>query len=156
MPHIHRLYDFVVSVFIVHRGKVLLVYHKKYKEWLPIGGHVDLNEDPEQALFKEIREECGLPVRILSTKPSIGHRGVKPILTPLFMDVHRITDTHKHIAFVYFGTTTNARVKLHEREHREFRWVSKAELGSRELRLTQSIRFYCEEALKAAGRGKKS
>ena len=151
MPHIHRLYDFVVSVFIVHRGKVLLVYHKKYNEWLPIGGHIDLNEDPEQALFKEIREECGLPVKILAARPAIGHRGVKPILTPSYVDVHRITRVHKHIAFVYFGTTTSARAKLHEREHREFRWVSGSDLGSRELRLTKSIRFYCEEALKAAG-----
>ena len=156
MPHIHRLYDFVVSVFIVHGKKVLLVYHKKYKEWLPIGGHIDLNEDPEQALFKEIREECGLPVKILAVKPSIGHRGVKPVLTPSYVDVHRITHTHKHIAFVYFGMTTSACVKLHEREHREFRWVSRRELATPELSLTSSIRFYCEEALKAACREKNS
>ena len=149
MPHIHRLYDFVVSVFIVRGDKVLLVYHKKYDEWLPIGGHIELDEDPEIALFKEIREECGLKVRVLASKPSIAHRGVKPILTPSYVDVHRITRTHKHIAFVYFGTTTSDRVKLHEREHREFRWVGGDELGSRELRLTKSIRFYCEEALKA-------
>ena len=150
MPHIHRLYDFVVSVFIVHRKRVLLVYHKKYNEWLPIGGHIDLNEDPEEALFKEIREECGLSVKILAQKPRIAHSGVKPILTPSFMDVHRITDTHKHIAFVYFATSKRDNVKLHEREHRAFRWVNAAGLASKELALTKSIRFYCRQALKAA------
>jgi 8-oxo-dGTP diphosphatase len=150
MPHIHELYDFVVSAFIVHRQKVLLVYHKKYKEWLPIGGHVDLDEDPEQALFKEIREECGLKVRVLADKPPIAHPGVKPIFTPSYVDVHRISDKHKHIAFVYFATASSAKVTLLEREHREFRWVSLAGLKDPSLRLTRSILFYCRQALAAA------
>ena len=152
MPHIHELYDFVVSIFIVRRGKVLLVYHKKYNEWLPIGGHIELDEDPEEALFKEIREECGLRVRVLADKPAIAHRGVKPILTPSYVDCHRISRTHRHVAFVYFGVSSSARVRLHEREHREFRWVSGKQLGSKELALTKSIRFYCQQALKAARR----
>ena len=150
MPHIHRLYDFVVSIFIVRQNKVLLVYHKKYDEWLPIGGHIELDEDPEEALFKEIREECGLKVRVLATKPPIAHRGVKPILTPSYVDSHRITSTHRHVAFVYFGVSTSDRVILHREEHREFRWVGARQLGSREFRLTKSIRFYCREALKRA------
>ena len=72
MPHIHRLYDFVVSIFIVNRGRVLLCWHKKYREWLPIGGHVDLDEDPDHALMKEIREECGLEVKVLSDRPAMA------------------------------------------------------------------------------------
>ena len=103
MPHIHKLFDFVVSIFICNRNRVLLVYHKKYSEWLPIGGHIDLNEDPEIALLKEIDEESGLKVKILADRPSIAHPGVKPIWTPSYVDVHRITDVHKHIAFIYFG-----------------------------------------------------
>jgi len=82
-----------VSVFIVHRDKVLLIYHKYYNEWLPIGGHIELDEDPEEALY---------------------------------------------------------RVKLHTREHREFRWLSKRELKDPALKLTRSIYFYCLEALKKA------
>jgi 8-oxo-dGTP pyrophosphatase MutT (NUDIX family) len=153
MPHIHKLYDFVVSAFIVHARRVLLVYHKKYKEWLPIGGHIDLDEDPEIALYKEIREECGLEVRILASKPPIAHSGVKPILTPSYMDVHRIQGVHKHIAFVYFGVSKSDRVKLHEREHREFRWVNRRELREPKLGLTRSILFYCEQALDRARAG---
>ena len=150
MPHIHRRYDFVVSIFIVHRARVLLCYHKKYREWLPVGGHVDLDEDPEQALFKEIREECGLKVRVLAKKPSIAHAGVKPVLTPSYMDVHRITRAHKHIALIYFGVSSNARVRLHTREHSQYRWVSAGQLTSRGLALTRSIRFYCRQALRCA------
>ncbi|HTL69705.1 MAG TPA: NUDIX domain-containing protein [Candidatus Eisenbacteria bacterium] len=164
MPHIHERYDFVVSAFIVHRGKVLLVYHNSYDEWLPIGGHIELDEDPEEALYREIREECGLKVRVLaSRRPRIAHRGVKPLPTPDFMDVHcahggrcsasvHRKNRHRHIAFVYFGTAAGDRVKLHAREHREYRWLSRADLGRPEFRLTRSIRFYCREALKRAAR----
>ncbi len=62
MPHIHELYDFVVSAFIVHRGRVLLIYHKKYDEWLPIGGHVELDEDPEAPVSPVITKPAP-PVR---------------------------------------------------------------------------------------------
>ena len=152
MPHIHQLYDFVVSVFIVHRNRVLLIDHKKYNEWLPIGGHIELDEDPELSLFREIKEECGLKVHVLAEKPAIAHAGVKPILTPSFVDAHRITGVHKHIAFIYFAVAQNDKVRLHEREHREYRWVAEKELGSKELKLTRSILFYCRAALKAAKR----
>ncbi len=150
MPHIHKLYDFVVSVFIVHDNRVLLIDHKKYDEWLPIGGHIELDEDPELALFREIKEECGLKVHILANKPAIAHPGVKPILTPSFVDAHRIAGVHKHIAFIYFAVAKDDKVCLHEREHREYRWVTERELGSKKLKLTRSILFYCREALKAA------
>ena len=71
MPHLHELYDFVVSAFIVHDDKVLLVHHPKYDKWIPMGGHVELDEDPETALFREIEEETGLEVSILSSKPTL-------------------------------------------------------------------------------------
>lgn len=150
MSHIHDLYDFVVSVFIVHKNKVLLIYHKKYKEWLPIGGHIELDEDPEEALYREIKEESGLKVQILAQTPDIRHRGVKPLPTPSFVDAHRIDAKHKHVAFVYFGVSSTDKVKLHTREHKEFRWLSKNELKSPEFKLTRSITFYCLRALKEA------
>ncbi len=150
MPHIHELYDFVVTVFIVHRGKVLLIHHKKYDEWLPIGGHIEMDEDPEQALYREIREECGLKVRILEQAPKIKHPGVKPLPAPTYLDAHRISDTHKHVAFIYFGTSQSSKVRLHEKEHYEFRWLSMSQLKSLRPKLTKSIIFYCTEALKAA------
>jgi 8-oxo-dGTP diphosphatase len=150
MPHIHKLYDFVISVFIVRRKKVLLVYHKKYREWLPIGGHIELDEDPEMALHREIKEECGLSVRLLAETPAIKHPGVKPLPTPSYMDAHKIGIGHKHIAFVYFAVSKKENVTLCEREHKEFRWLSLSDLKKPEFKLTRSIRFYCQEALKAA------
>ena len=149
MPHIHRFFDFVVSVVIVRRGRVLLVHHKRYDEWLPVGGHIELDEDPEQALWREVREECGLKIRLIQTKPRIGHPGVKPIPAPAYMDVHRTGGRHRHIAFVYFAAAASARVRLHTREHFGFRWFTPRDLTDPQFRVTKSIRFYCRQALRA-------
>ncbi|MEI6423274.1 MAG: NUDIX domain-containing protein, partial [Lentisphaerota bacterium] len=136
MPHLHERYDFVVSVFIVHRARsrvdrdrVLLINHKRYSEWLPIGGHIELDEDPEEALYREIREECGLKIRLLNRAPGIAHRGVKPLPTPSYVDAHRISKTHSHIAFVFFAVCHSDKTRLHEEEHSDYRWVSSLELN---------------------------
>ncbi len=52
MPHIHELYDFTASAYILHptESKILLLLHKKLGKWLQPGGHIELSEDPLQAL----------------------------------------------------------------------------------------------------------
>jgi 8-oxo-dGTP pyrophosphatase MutT (NUDIX family) len=156
VPHIHDLFDFVISVFIVHKGRVLLVHHKTYDEWLPIGGHIELNEDPEQALRREVSEECGLKISLLQSAPPIAHPGVKPIPAPAYMDVHRTHGKHRHIAFVYFATSLSGRAKLLEREHHSLRWFTLRELTDRRYHVTPSIRFYCRQAVLAAARKRRS
>ena len=152
MPHIHDRYDFVVSIFIIHRGRVLLIDHHRYEEWLPIGGHIELDEDPLQALRREVREESGLAIRLLAKAPAVAHRGVRPLPPPAYLDAHHIRGRHWHIAFIYFALARSGNVRLHRREHRAFRWVGEDELHDRRLRLTPSIRFYCRRALAAARR----
>ncbi|MFK5282779.1 NUDIX domain-containing protein, partial [Lacticaseibacillus paracasei] len=63
MAHIHEKIDFTVEVFIVHKDKVLLRMHDKFKFWLSIGGHIELDEDPIQAAYREVKEEVGLDVK---------------------------------------------------------------------------------------------
>lgn len=150
MPHIHEHIDFVVTAFIVYKGKVLLVFHKQLQKWLPIGGHIELDEDPEQALFREIQEECGLEVEILSSKPDIGNEGRKPLLTPNYLDIHRIGETHSHTSLTYFARAKSDTVKLAEREHEDIRWFSEADLENPEFQIQEDIKFYVREALAKA------
>lgn len=82
--HIHELIDFAVDVFIVYKNKVLLVHHIEQNKWLPVGGHVELNEDPEQALFREIKEECGLEVEIFGEKPLVQSPVARFLYPPVF------------------------------------------------------------------------
>ena len=48
MAHIHEKIDFTVSIFVVQDGKILLIHHRNLNKWLPLGGHVELDEDPEK------------------------------------------------------------------------------------------------------------
>ena len=59
MAHIHEKIDFTVAIFVVQDGRVLLVHHRKLNKWLPLGGHIELDEDPEEAALREAQEESG-------------------------------------------------------------------------------------------------
>ena len=90
MAHIHELIDFTIAAYIVFENKVLLIHHKKLERWLPIGGHIELDETPEDALYREIQEECGLKVEIMSDKPEGHHSNGKYLYTPNYLDIHKI------------------------------------------------------------------
>ena len=44
---------FTATGFLVRDGKVLLVNHRKLKQWLPIGGHIEAGEDPADLVETE-------------------------------------------------------------------------------------------------------
>jgi 8-oxo-dGTP pyrophosphatase MutT (NUDIX family) len=69
MAHIHEKIDFTVAIFVVQEAKVLLIHHRKLNRWLPLGGHIELDEDPEFAALREAREESGLEVELIGERP---------------------------------------------------------------------------------------
>src|SRR2546426_6375560 len=103
MAHIHYAIDFTVTIFVVRSGKVLLIHHRKLNAWLPLGGHIELDEDPEQAALREAREESGLEVELLGERPPITGADTRALIAPRFLDIHRISDTHEHIGMIYWA-----------------------------------------------------
>jgi 8-oxo-dGTP pyrophosphatase MutT (NUDIX family) len=71
VPHIHEKIDFTVSIFISQSRKVLFIFHKQLQRWLRIGGHIELEEHPEQAAIREAKEESGLNVELVGERPAI-------------------------------------------------------------------------------------
>ncbi len=69
MAHIHEHYDFTVSAYVLHptQPKIALHFHKKLFKWLQFGGHVELDEDPAQALTHELLEEAGFKTGLIGT-----------------------------------------------------------------------------------------
>jgi 8-oxo-dGTP pyrophosphatase MutT (NUDIX family) len=152
MPHIHELIDFVVSAFVVNQERVLLVKHKKLGVWLPVGGHIELNEDPEMALFREIEEECGITAKdlvVLSDKP-IGIKTAKAkfLYRPNYMDIHVIEGKHKHVALNYFLVSEIEDIKLAEKEHDEIGWFPAKDWVK--LNLYPEINYYANKAVEKA------
>jgi 8-oxo-dGTP diphosphatase len=153
MAHIHDLIDVTIGGFIVHQNNVLLINHLKLKKWLCVGGHIELDEDPEQALFREIEEESGIKkedLTVLSDKPKQEFEGNKFLYTPNSLNIHKISDTHQHIGLVYYLTSKTDRVELAENEHSGIRWFSEEDLDNPEFDLKEDVKFYCRQALEAA------
>lgn len=150
MPHIHELYDFSVVIYIVREQKVLLVDHPRYGCWLPVGGHVELDEDPEQTLYREIAEETGLQVELLpTTRPALVEATSKALPTPHFMDVNDANPPHKHIHLTYFVRALPGEPVL-SGEHRQMRWFSEAELTDEAYGVPGNVIYYCRQALALA------
>ncbi len=154
MSHINKLIDYTVCAYIIFNNeqsssssKVLLIHHKVLNKWLPIGGHIELDEDPEEGLIREIKEESGLEMEILSEKPQVISPGNKFLYTPNFLDIHDIDSTHKHVGFVYFCKAKSDQVKLAEKEHNQIRWFSKSELDDKEYKISEAVKFYSKKAL---------
>ena len=59
---------FTVTGFVVDGDRTMLHWHKKLQIWLPPGGHIDANEDPIQAVLREVREETGIVAEIVPVR----------------------------------------------------------------------------------------
>ena len=149
MPHIHDLYDFTVGAFIVFDNKVLLVEHPRYGMWIQPGGHVELHENPEQALYREIAEETGLKVTVLSSKPDIKSPGHEFLLTPNYLQVHDANPPHRHIDLKYFCKADSPDYVL-SAEHTAMRWFSETDLEDPRYKLDPDVIFCSKQAIAAA------
>jgi 8-oxo-dGTP diphosphatase len=163
MAHIHTApgqVDFVADVFVVCRDRVLLRLHDKYGIWLPPGGHIELDEAPEDAAVREVEEEVGLKVRLWKDPGGrVAERGdggilaeYRELLLPAFMNIHRIGPDHRHISLVYFATSdTDETVQPDSHEKTVCRWLSRKELEAAED-VAPAVKAYALCALERLGR----
>lgn len=154
MAHIHKDIDFVVSFFVVFKDKVLLIRHKKLNAWLCPGGHIELQEDPEQALFRELGEETGLTasdVEVLGTKPDfLDGESFKTLYAPAYLDIHHFNKSHRHIGMEYFLRAKKDAVRLAHNEHHDIRWFGLEDLDDPAYAIYPNIKFFAKEAIKRA------
>ena len=147
MAHIHEKIDFTVAIFIVRDGKILLIHHRKLNKWLPLGGHVELDEDPEIAALREAKEESGLDVELIGERPPTTEPGTRALIAPRFMDIHRISETHEHIGMIYWARPKHGSVTLADAEHHDIRWCADAELDALEPAMSNAVKWYCRKAM---------
>ncbi|MBI2582110.1 NUDIX domain-containing protein [Candidatus Woesearchaeota archaeon] len=150
MPHIHEKIDFTAEVFIVYQNKVLLRQHDKYKKWLSVGGHIELDEDPNQAAVREVKEEVGLDITLHNEQnlSLTEGKGYKELIPPHFMNIHKINDTHQHLSLVFFGVAETNQLILSETEKSDgCKWFLKEELDDPQYQLSEVIKKYAWAAL---------
>lgn len=147
MAHIHEKIDFTAAVFVVHDGKVLLIHHRNLDRWLPLGGHIELDEDPEQAALREAKEESGLDVELLGERPPTTEPGTRALIAPRFLDIHRIGETHQHIGMIYWARPKSGAVTLAPAEHHAIRWCSSEDLEHLQPPMSNAVKWYCRKAI---------
>ena len=156
MAHIHEKIDFTVAIFAVHDGKVLLIHHRKLDKWLPLGGHIELDEDPEQAALREAKEESGLDVELLGERPPTTSPGTRALIAPRFLDIHRINDTHEHIGMIYWARPKRGGdapvAELTVAEHHDIRWCAREDLEKLSPPMTDAVKWYCRQAIEEISR----
>ena len=141
MGHIHTehgQHDLTTSAFIIRIGedeepKLILHMHKKLNRWLQFGGHVELDENPWQAIAREIEEESGYTLDQLKflqpvTRIKKLEANVHP--QPICVNTHVIQEGHYHTDLTYaFTTSVDPANPRREGESDEIRSFTMAELA---------------------------
>jgi 8-oxo-dGTP pyrophosphatase MutT (NUDIX family) len=147
MAHIHEKIDFTVAIFVVHADRILLIHHRNLDRWLPLGGHIELDENPEQAALREAKEESGLDVELLGERPPTTEPGTRALIAPRFLDIHRINATHEHIGLIYWARPKGGTVTLAPAEHHEIRWCSSEDLDGLQPPMSNAVKWYSRKAI---------
>ena len=142
MPHIHTKagqHDLAVTAYIIRTDtpepQALVHMHRKLRRLLPVGGHVELDETPWQAISHEIREESGYVfsdlkvlqprVRLMNTRDVVQHP------YPLSMNTHAVPENHFHTDIQYGFTAKSAPTTfIRDGESPDLRWVTQAEMNA--------------------------
>ena len=102
---------FTASGYVIRDGCVLLHWHPKVGGWLPPGGHIEANEDPVQAVLREIEEETGIVAEVLPAGIVLDLEypvQVQPPFTILVEDIDDPIDgRHQHIDMIYLCRPTD-------------------------------------------------
>ncbi len=138
--------DLVVAGYIIHQNKVLLIHHRKLDLWLPVGGHIDENETPDQALLREIKEEVGIDVKILNQSDIPSDGNIKyNLATPFYANVHSVGD-HNHCCLFYICKVINSGQLKISKELKNFEWFTKDDLNKDCI--PADVKNQCLKALK--------
>jgi len=119
----------VTTVYLVNSDKkVLLTWNKNLQTWIPVGGHIDHGETPEEAVVREVAEETGFEFDFVSPHESDIDGNVK-LLRHHRVQIEEVPHHNHHMNFVFFGKCNKwDSNKLSTDEEEKLRWFSKDEL----------------------------
>jgi 8-oxo-dGTP diphosphatase len=114
-------------------GHVLLIHHRRRGWWVNPGGHIDPDEDPVQAVLREVAEETGITGQILA-EPRFSHPAVTVLPPPFTICVQDIPGTggaapHQHIDMIYVLTPITRDITPQLTEVAGCEWVPLAKVA---------------------------
>jgi 8-oxo-dGTP diphosphatase len=142
MPHINNQpgqHDHTVSAYIIRvdtpEPQALVHMHRKLNRLLAVGGHIELNETPWQAMAHELQEESGYVLDELQIlqPPHVIKNLDKVSLHPypLAMNTHNITPEHFHSDIEYGFIAQSAPTgHVNDGESTDLRWYTRAQIAN--------------------------
>jgi 8-oxo-dGTP diphosphatase len=140
--------EFVSTVYVVSKGKVLMTWNNKVSNWIPIGGHIESNELPCSSVIREAKEESGLDIELICP---FNKSQTANIIQPVHIHLDHIKEDHKHINLIYFGIIKNGNCFEIDDEGKELKWFSMEELEKENL--LPSVKEWAIESLNQLGNG---
>lgn len=120
--------EFLSTVYIVRDGKVLLNMNKKLGKFVPLGGHVEENELPNETAIREAKEESGFDIELINPK-AVNIRNLPPNFD-IGLDI--IKPDHHHINISYIGKIISGEQLKKADDDTELKWFTKEELANLE------------------------
>jgi 8-oxo-dGTP pyrophosphatase MutT (NUDIX family) len=122
---------YVAGGYVVRDDRVLLLWHGGLSRWVPTGGRIELasGEYPHEALIREVLEETGLSVAVVSGGGmEVRDEAATPLPMPVSIQEIRISPSAEYLDFVYFCHVVGGEVSLDYRAARAYHWFSKDDL----------------------------
>lgn len=112
------------------------------------GGHIELDEDPNEAAVREAKEETGLDVELIGYTKTFEGVASRELIVPRFLNRHYFNaeKTHEHIDFGYIAKPIAGEVRPEE-EDGEIRWFTRDEIERNEIGLYPDVRMHALVAL---------
>lgn len=148
---------YTVSIYIVHKDKVLLHQHKKYNKLLPLGGHIEENELPEEACIREAKEESGLDITLYNSdhtwtstnkdkSSSVISFSEDVLVNPMHTILCEVNPEHYHIDLVFYGLADSFETSPEIGESKELKWYDIESLKALE-KISPRVYALAKEAL---------
>lgn len=129
----------VTTIYLVNReNRVLLTWNKNMQTWIPVGGHVDPGENPEEAISREVAEETGFEFEFLQ-KPFFESNGNVKVLKPERIQIEKVHHHNFHINFIFFGKCTKFYDKAETDENEKLKWFSEEEILSMKDKMLENV-----------------
>lgn len=119
--------------FLIHDQKILLVLHKKLHLWLAPGGHVNNDELPHQAAVREVQEETGIAVKVISAHLMLQGNNSQYLPLPFSINLHWINhgSCEQHWVMAYLVKPVNSvNFKQNTEETDDIRWFAESEIDA--------------------------